>query len=191
MQKLQSICKVCTGISAARLWKSRLKVSVQTQYKSHPSLWRLSSRRPPSLKTRNPYNPHCPWITAVNQGMQGCHWGHCPQTPIAKAFPRQEVSGRASPSLGACLCTLRSIWKHIFLTMERAAKNKKLYTFSRLGKHPELLLPFHPITNHWKQLFLFFFHCLIPFRSTVSDKDRIAERKFYTPLHTAEKGKGS
>ena len=56
------------------------------------------------IKNQGPYNPHSSRVTAVNQGTEGCHLGHClplhcSQPPVAEGFPWQKVSGGASPSL--------------------------------------------------------------------------------------------
>lgn len=79
---------------------------------------------------------------------------HIKQRPFLSSRSRE---GQPQPHASACSCSLCPLWRRIFLTMERAAKTTKLCIFSRLGKHPELLPPFHPITNRWKQLFPFWF----------------------------------
>lgn len=110
-----SVCRVCPGVLAARLWQSRLEASVQTLQGSSASLWGPGTKIP---------SVH----TLPGQGTESWHQGpcpplHCPQTPTAKVFAQQRVARGAAPAPPQCqlLPSLPHLG-HIFLTIERAAK---------------------------------------------------------------------
>lgn len=138
------LAKVAQGFLAARLGQSRLEASLQSLEGSSALLWGASTEIP-SMHTE--------------QGTASWHQGHChplpcPQTPTAKARGAAPPQGQPLPSLPHL--------GHIFLTMS-CKKTPKLRTFSRLGKHPEPLPAFHPLTDHCKQLFPLFLFLLVFF----------------------------